>query len=123
MIEFQKKPPYKNKFYIEYVKSLGCCVPGCNKDCDQTPHHMDTGGMAMGGPDLITLRICGIHHEEIHRSPKKFEIKYQINIYQEIVRDWEAYVIGLIKYTERIDKENKDLKRRLYKAKIRGFNE
>ena len=106
-----KKPPYKNEFYIEYLRDVGCCVPGCNKLCDQTPHHMDTGGIGMKGSDLITLRICGIHHEEIHRSPSKFEAKYQINIYQEIVRSWHDYVTALIKYTESQTDDLKALKK------------
>lgn len=127
MSDFQKKPPYKNEFYIEYLRDLGCCVTGCSENCDFTPHHMETGGMGMKGSDLITLRICGIHHTELHLiGPGKFQDKYKVNIFQEIVRAWHDYVTALIKYTESLDgdfkalkKENKAMSAKLEKRKKR----
>lgn len=60
-----------SKKYLEWVKTLPCCVCGGPAD---DPHHLigigNMGGMGMKAPDSLTMPVCRRDHDLIHSSPE-----------------------------------------------------
>lgn len=74
-----------SKEYIKFVKSHHCLICG-NSPVD--PDHLEH--LAMGGAnknglkDFSCINLCRIHHSERHHlGIKRFEEKYNINLWKE----------------------------------------
>lgn len=82
---FPKPKRYENEEYLEFIRGLDCCVPGCNsknvvrkgKYTKVEAHHTKT--VASGGSDLTAVPLHDIHHTEAHLSQVKFQEKYGID--------------------------------------------
>lgn len=64
----------EDRAYLNWVKTLPCC--GCGDHSDD-PHHIHSRGFKGMGtkvPDYMTMPLCRICHDELHRG----------------VTDWEA---------------------------------
>jgi len=80
---YQPKPrPLRNPKHLAHVRTLPCCVPGCNAR-QRFAHHVSTGGMVTKCDDSDTVPLCDPfgHHSELHRIGRKsFEAKYRVNL-------------------------------------------
>jgi hypothetical protein len=56
----------KEPDYIDKIKQLPCCVPGCTRPAPSEPHHLKcadpTRGKGMKVPDKMTVPLCHEHH-------------------------------------------------------------
>ena len=101
----QKKKTYRSKKYMDFVKTLNCCVEmyftggsykeGKQRTCSEEvhAHHTGKGGVAIKPPDLNCIPLCGLHHNFIHQhGPKTLESNYNIEISLEIIKANQAYI-------------------------------
>jgi len=65
-MNFKQKTP-RSKAYLDYIRSLSCCV--CQYRPTE-PHHASTGGTGMKGSDYDTIPMCRLHHAEYHQFGK-----------------------------------------------------
>jgi hypothetical protein len=66
--------PLRSKAYLEWVATLPCC--GCGQPADEAHHIIAAGlggGMGTKPSDFMTMPVCRICHDEIHRDSKKWE--------------------------------------------------
>ncbi|MGO2307015.1 MAG: DUF968 domain-containing protein [Providencia sp.] len=74
-----KKPKlqrWTSEKYLKWVKSQPCCI--CNSIANDA-HHLigyGQGGMGTKAHDLFTIPLCRVHHDELHRDPKEWEIEH-----------------------------------------------
>mgnify|MGYP001611544467 CR=1 FL=1 len=88
----QKDRTYRDKKYLDYVRSLSCLI--CNKEA--SPHHIITGGIGMKCSDLFTIPLCYQHHHECHTKGKDtFCSHYVINPWEEVAKTIEGYLRGI----------------------------
>ena len=59
----EKPKTYRNPGYLEYIRTLPCCVCGRS---GVAAHHADTGGMGIKCNDTRTVPLCHKHHMECH---------------------------------------------------------
>jgi len=64
---FKTKTP-RDKKYIEWIRSLSCCVCGYFPPSD--PHHSESGGKGIKGSDYSCLPLCHTCHQLIHNKGK-----------------------------------------------------
>jgi hypothetical protein len=61
----------KSRKYLNWVKSLDCCLCGAPAD---DPHHLigvgNMGGMGMKAPDITAIPVCRGCHNSIHAKPE-----------------------------------------------------
>lgn len=65
----QKVKAYRNRVYLDWVKTLPCSECG-DSPCD--PHHiigMKLGGMGMQAPDTYVMPLCRGCHTHLHNDP------------------------------------------------------
>ncbi|MCK5616705.1 DUF968 domain-containing protein [Candidatus Pacearchaeota archaeon] len=81
---FPKPKRYTNETYLEHVRCLPCCAPGCKQKNISgpnkgkvDPHH--TRSVKAGGSDLTAIPLCREHHTEVHWSQVKFQEKCGID--------------------------------------------
>ena len=60
---FPKPHRYESKAYLEFVRSMACCV--CMEQ-ETDAHHVKTVGA--GGSDLGVIPLCRLHHQEWHKN-------------------------------------------------------
>lgn len=68
--------PWRSRKYLDWVKSLPCCV--CGRPADD-PHHINRAGKGMGTKqaDCFVIPLCREHHDEIERvGSKSWEGRY-----------------------------------------------
>lgn len=83
----QKEKTFRSKRYMDFVKTLDCCVSSAGCGGEIAAHHTETGGMGIKGSDLSCIPLCGIHHAFYHNSGKiTFASYYNINI-QDLVEE------------------------------------
>ncbi|HGN1381356.1 TPA: DUF968 domain-containing protein, partial [Proteus mirabilis] len=71
-----KMQRWENTQWLQWVKTQPCCV--CGQQADD-PHHIighGMGGMGTKAHDLFTIPLCRIHHDELHRDPKQWEVTH-----------------------------------------------
>jgi len=64
-----KQKTYRNRAYLDWVKTLPCCH--CLLPADD-PHHIKTkgvGGEALSAPDFTAMPLCREHHNMVHAAP------------------------------------------------------
>jgi len=64
---FKTKTPRDNK-YIEWIRSLSCCI--CGYPAPSDPHHSESGGKGIKGSDYSCLPFCHKHHALLHNNGK-----------------------------------------------------
>jgi hypothetical protein len=67
-----------------WVKSHGCCVPGCAAQQVEFAHLRSTGnaGLAQKPHDIFGISLCRIHHDEQHCiGATSFGRKYGIDMW------------------------------------------
>lgn len=74
-----------SKKYLDYIRKQPCIVCGL-QPCD--PDHLEARGMgnanSSGYKDYSCVPLCRIHHSERHQTgSKKFENKYNINLWKD----------------------------------------
>lgn len=68
-----KDKPIRNQKYLNWVKTLPCCVSGMPAD---DPHHViGVGRGKMGGKecDLLTMPVTRAIHQAIHSNPSDYD--------------------------------------------------
>ena len=77
MMNLQKNKPWRNKPYLQWVKSLPCCVTGHPAD---DFHHLIACGLggSMGSKigDNFTIPLTRQIHMELHHDPVLWESRY-----------------------------------------------
>lgn len=87
---FFKKPPPLDLEYEAFVRTLPCCVPGCNEG-PSTHHHMESGKPK--GSSYSCIPFCCYHHigwfhgKGIDTTAEKFGLDYD----QIIAETMQAY--------------------------------
>ena len=76
---FPKSPRVVDEKHRKVVRSLGCLI--CVKRGDA--HHLNQGGF---GSDYSIVPLCRRHHTEAHMGKRKFESKYDIDLWKEAWR-------------------------------------
>ena len=69
----KKDKPFRSKQYLEYIRSLPCCITG---DTGCVAHHI-TGtkksGMGTKAGDNYAIPLTQSMHQQLHNDPKKWE--------------------------------------------------
>lgn len=75
----RKKLPGNSEKHLAILRTLPCCIPGCNK-VGGTVHHLKTTGhrgAGMKSPDKYGLPMCEEHHlHGVERAGSKNEISW-----------------------------------------------
>lgn len=86
-MRFPKPTRKKDKAYIEWIKSLRCCVTG---KPDPDPHHCNEsgcGGMGSKSSDRRTIPLSHALHAELHQhGSQTFSSKYELD-YEVIIKE------------------------------------
>ena len=85
-ISLKKPKRVVDEKYLEYIRKRGCLLSNENSD----PHHLISRGAF--GSDYTTIPLARRFHTEIEQiGVKKFEEKYNINVWRECHRLLERY--------------------------------
>ena len=77
-----------DKKYLEYIRKIPCLISGKVAD----PHHLTSRGAY--GSDYTALPLARRYHTEIEQiGVKKFEEKYNINVWKEAHRLLERFML------------------------------
>ena len=76
-----KNKPLKNRKYLDWVASLGCCASMFGQRCGapSVAHHwIQNKDGTMGGKqsDYMTLPLCAEHHRAIHADVAAWEREF-----------------------------------------------
>jgi hypothetical protein len=72
-----KKKTYRNRAYLDWVKTLDCCNCGAPAD---DPHHIigqGEGGMGTKASDLLVMPLCRGCHTHIHSCHELWEMQWK----------------------------------------------
>ena len=79
-----KKKPRRAPEHLAFVRSLGCCVPGCTSRGPVHAHHVRTAansGIGVKPDDYETVPLCHVHHDELHRNgARTFAAKHRVDL-------------------------------------------
>lgn len=71
----QRQPRERNEKYLNYIRSLPCCICGDNTSTEAAHirvgsinHDKPPTGMAEKPSDIWCLPLCGRHHREQHAT-------------------------------------------------------
>jgi hypothetical protein len=79
-MRFPKTPPARDEDYLDYIRSLPCCV--CVTGTPVHPHHMESGGVGCKGSDHSCVPMCANHHREFHdMGADTFQYNKLINLW------------------------------------------
>lgn len=83
----QREPRQRDEDYLQFVRSLPCCICNDNTSCEA--HHIRLGsienakryvGLAEKSSDKWALPLCSHHHHEIHTmSEREFWASYGLD--------------------------------------------
>lgn len=65
----QKIKTYRNRAYLDWIKTLPCCHCGMPAD---DPHYIKikgVGGGALTASDFTAMPLCREHHDMVHDAP------------------------------------------------------
>ena len=86
----EKTKTYRNKRYLEFVRTLPCCV--CKGYSEA--HHSETGGMAVKCNDTRAIPLCHRCHHECHAIGKgTFQERHNIDFRDIQICCLETYII------------------------------
>ena len=78
----------ENEKYLEYIRNKTCLISGDAAEA----HHLVSRGA--GGSDYTSIPFAHVFHVEIEQiGVKKFEEKYNINVWKEAHRLLERYML------------------------------
>jgi hypothetical protein len=85
----EKSKTYKNPKYLEYIRTLPCCV--CRRGAE--PHHADTGGVGIKCSDTRAIPLCHRCHVECHAIGRNtFQEKNNIDFKTVQVKCLEEFI-------------------------------
>lgn len=75
----RKELPGNSEKHLAVLRTLPCCIPGCNR-IGGTVHHLKTTGLrggAMKSPDKFGLPMCAEHHlHGVERAGSRNELDW-----------------------------------------------
>lgn len=80
----------EDRKYLDWVKSLNCCV--CSNPADD-PHHIVPGGykgMGTKTPDLWAIPLCREHHDSLHHDRAAWEEQHGLQ--------WEHAAVTMLRH-------------------------
>ena len=84
-----KKKIFRDRSYLDYIKSLPCC--NCGREAE--PHHTQVGGTGIKGSDYRTVPMCRTCHMILHQNGKEtFQKKFNVNFNERIIEYLEEYL-------------------------------
>jgi len=77
-VSLQKDKPFRSKKYLDWVKSLDCCLCGCPSD--EAHHAIGVGESGMGTKacDSLTMPMCRGCHTRFHGSPEEWAGQWKL---------------------------------------------
>src|SRR5438132_6101215 len=75
---FKSSKPVRNQQYLRWIKRFPCVV--CNSARLVDPCHTGSRGLGQKSSDLSCIPLCRKHHEEMHKGPADFALKYDLDI-------------------------------------------
>lgn len=76
---FPKANHWRSKAYINWVKTLPCCMCGIEPCGD--PHHLkgvgNLSGAGMTAPDWAVMPLCRADHARMHASPELWKDQWE----------------------------------------------
>jgi hypothetical protein len=75
-MKIPKRHRWVNTKYLQWVKSQPCVCCGARAD---DPHHIighGQGGMGTKAHDLLTIPLCRLHHDDLHRDMSLWEAEH-----------------------------------------------
>ena len=90
---FHKPKTYRSKKFLQFVRTLPCCVNNAQCMGDIIYHHTSIGGTALKGPDLESIPLCHYHHDEHDRLGKvSFYKKYLLDRWMVAAKTMASYI-------------------------------
>ena len=87
-----KPSTYRNLIYLQFVRSLPCCVCGMRQRIEA--HHSEKGGIGIKGSDAFAIPFCQEHHWQYHNKGKvSFYQEYGLDRWEIVARTLEKYLI------------------------------
>ncbi|CAI1880921.1 DUF968 domain-containing protein [Serratia fonticola] len=80
-MKIPKRHRWVNPKYLQWVKSQPCVCCGARAD---DPHHIighGQGGMGTKAHDLLTIPLCRLHHDDLHRDMSRWEAEHGSQVY------------------------------------------
>ncbi len=89
-LAFPKPKRQQDSAYLDWIRLQPCLI---DRAAAQAHHTVPVGA---GGSDYRTLPFCPRHHAELHRiGPRTFEVRYRIDLIEEVLRHLELYLAAL----------------------------
>jgi len=92
-LPYGKNQPAKSEDYLNYIRSLECCVG--HEPPPSEPHHVSRAGLAgvgMKPSDFFTVPLCRMHHLEAQEYRKSREEWFSIDLWHEVAKCLQNYL-------------------------------
>ena len=87
------RKPARDKKYLNYIRSLPCCVSGLKVNVHA--HHIKGHGTGVKGSDYGAIPLTSTLHHELHAIGKEsFSNKYRVNLWEEAAQCLAIYFTG-----------------------------
>jgi hypothetical protein len=87
-----KSPPYRSENYLRFIREQPCLI--CEYSSEA--HHTKGAGVAIKGPDTMSVPLCRLHHLEGDMVGwKTFQANHNIDFQTEIIRLNGLYIAKL----------------------------
>lgn len=67
------RPDKDDSAYIEFIRALACCAPGCRAQPRSDAHHKTGAGLALREHDHKTMPLCRRDHESVDLLVGRFD--------------------------------------------------
>lgn len=94
-LPYGKDAPARSEDYLDYIRSLECCV--CDEPPPNDPHHVQRaglGGVGMKPSDYFAIPVCRDHHDGIHDNSRYIEDYFGIDLWNEVSKCLMNYICG-----------------------------
>ena len=104
-MNLQKNKPWRNKAYLEFVRSLPCCYTGQTENVQA--HHLIGCGMGgtIGGKqsDIFTIPLTAEKHALFHSNPWALQIDQRLECLKVIGKAINAGVLKVSAFNEWVE--------------------
>lgn len=83
---YQKRPPIRDREYLEYIRGLPCAVCGQHGPC--VAHHVETGGMGIKTDDLKCIPVHELicHQKADRERPAMWQYRKALDLLCDYLR-------------------------------------
>lgn len=87
---------WRSSPYLAFVRTLPCCIPGCQNWRQAEPHHAGQRGVGEKVDDFLCIPLCREHHEESHSQGQGWPWASEVPYFQ-LQTIAAAIAIGVMK--------------------------